>query len=668
MWSVIWWPSSTTATHRTTDLCGIAGIASLNGSPVRNARARVSTMMDMMRHRGPDQEGSWFSDDGLVALGNSRLAIVDVSNKLELPFVSSHGEARLAFNGEIYDHGDQRRSLAQSGTRFRTSSDTEVLLEGLVRHGLSYLERLDGVWAFALYQEQERRLQLCRDLLGEKPLYYAAGTEELIFASEVAPILAVMRVAPDWDFSAVACAFQFRAAPPGKTLFKDIKRLRPGYALTISPGRKQIEFVRTQQFQLEKWREFYAAEPSLNDVMEVFEEQLTLSCQRRLPSEVDFMTTLSGGIDSTLVNALLASRTDQPISSLYGHSTLVPPKQGDDLDEHEASLFTSRKLGTDHHEMIMHDRDAVGLYEENAADAFDGIFCEASTNFRQLAKYSQSLGKKVLVTSDGPDELLGGYDVDVRALQLAERGRTCRPESKARLIQRANDPDHMRNRSGSLLNWAHLVSEPFSVLPNHGGTRGSVMNTLFNANIVKSTARAFGWVDGDVVDSNESSIELSQRVALGYACTSLPDYVNTRSDKGTMRESIELRLPFQATYVAELFAATPAKWKFYKRNTSKFILRALVARHVGDSIAYRKKYGFAQPIWRVREREDWLKMCEVVGDSAIFRDFPFEKGAREFLLRPEEGRHRWMAYCLARSSERFKRELSARPASLAESV
>ena len=625
-------------------------------------------MMDMMRHRGPDQEGSWFSSDGLVALGNSRLAIVDVSNKFKLPFVSGHGKARLAFNGEIYNHVDQRRSLKQSGTRFRTTSDTEVLLEGLVRHGLSYLEQLDGVWAFALYREEERKLELCRDLLGEKPLYYAAGEEELIFSSEVAPILAVMRAVPDWDFSAVACSFQFRAAPPGKTLFKNIKRLSPGHALVMSPGCKQIEIVQTQQFHLEKWQEFYAADPGLNDVMDVFEEQLTLSCQRRFPSEVDFITTLSGGIDSTLVNAFLASKTDRRISSLYGHSTLVPPNRGDDLDEHEASLFTSRKLGTDHHEMVMHDRDAVGLYEEAAADAFDGIFCEASTNFRQLARYSRQLGKKVLVTSDGPDELLGGYDVDVRALELAERGRECRADSKARMIERAFDADHMRNRSGSLLNWAHLVSEPFSVLPNHGGTRGSVMNTLFNAETVKSTARAFGRVDDDLVGGNESSIELSQRVALGYACTSLPDYVNTRSDKGTMRESVELRLPFQATYVAELFAATPAKWRFYKRGTSKFVLRSLVAKHVGDKIAFRKKYGFAQPLWRVREQEDWLKMREVVGDSAIFQDFPFEKGAREFLLRPEEGRHRWMAYCLARSSERFKRELSAGRASYAGSA
>ena len=614
-------------------------------------------MNEMLRYRGPDQAGIWLSDDGLVSLANTRLSIVGVEDDLDLPLRPVEGRGCITFNGEIYNYRELRTDLKVKGHRFVTHTDTEVLLNGLISKGLGFLDSADGFWSFGFYDGENNKLHLARDVMGEKSLYYAVDNDELIFASEIPPILAVMARPATWNAEAVATAFQYRAAPPGETLLNEVARLHAGSVLSVTPGQRDIAIRRQQRLHPEKWRDFFARQPDKNEVLDLFEEKIRLACQRRVPDEVDYIATLSGGIDSTLVNFFLSDGGRRRISSLYAHSTEISPQRGADLSEYEASCFTARKLGTDHHEFALYGNNTAALHEEDAAASFDGIFCEAVNNFRELARYARSAGKRVLVTSDGPDELIGGYDVDLRAYQLSLRSANCDPALEDAMISRAFDANHMAGKSGSLINWAYLQSEPFAVRPNHGGTRPEVMLTLFDAPLARSPAKKFGQIHTDYQSITEA-LDLSQKIALGYVCSSLPDYVNTRSDRGTMRESVELRLPFQAPYVAELFIAVPAELRFKGGRWSKYLLRALVARHVGDEVAYRGKYGFAQPIWRNAAGAGKLRMREAVADSPIFRDLPFRKGAREFLIRPGEERHCWMAYCLAKTYERFQREFN----------
>lgn len=636
---------------------------SLSSRSVVEPKSRLSVMNRLLRHRGPDQAGIWVSDDGLLGLANTRLSIVGVEDKLELPLADAERLGRITFNGEIYNYRELRTALQGKGKRFRTHTDTEVLLCGLLDKGLAFVDEADGFWSFAFHDTRDRTLHLARDLMGEKCLYYAIDGDELVFASEIPPILAVLRHSPSWDVEAIACSFQYRAAPPERTLFEQIRRLPAGFSLSLTPGRRDMRLRRLQTLRPEKWQEFFAREPKLEEVLDVFEEHIRLSCTRRIPAEVDYISTLSGGIDSTLINVFLSDHGARRISSLFAHSSALAPKRGSDLSEYEASCFTSRKLHTDHHEFTMYGDDSASLHAEDAGGSFDGIFCEAVDNFRELARYGHSVGKRVLVTSDGPDELLGGYDVDLRAYRLSTRFDRCDANTKNALMDRAFDADHMAGKSSSLLNWAYLQSEPFAVRPNHGGTRPEVMAELFGEPLASAPAKQFGQIPVDYAPAAKN-LDVSQRMALGYATSSLPDYVNTRSDRGTMRESVELRLPFQAPYLAELFIALPAQWRFQGGRWSKFILRQLVARYVGDEIAYRNKYGFAQPIWRGHAGLQRLPMHEAVADSPIFREFPFRKDAREFVLRPGQERHCWMAFCLAKSYERFQREF-ARPAAMA---
>ena len=638
-------------------MCGIAGIVSLSDRPISDARSRLSAMISLLNHRGPDGAGLWVSEDGLVGLANTRLSIVGVHDSFDLPMRSTERGDVLTFNGEIYNYRELRAQLAAHGARFRTGTDTEVLLAGLSSEGPEFVQRADGVWSFGFFDERSRVLHLARDLMGEKSLFYAVTAGELVFASEIPPILAAAQESPTWDFDSVVCAFQYRAAPPGRTLLNEVRRLRAGFCLTVTPGSSDLRQRRLQRLAPEKWQEFFARDPGLDEVVEAFEEQIQRACDRRVPAEVDYISTLSGGIDSALVNVFLSNRGTRRITTLYGHSTRQSPQRGTDLSEYDASCLTAQRLDTDHQAFSMYSDDAVAVYAEEAANSFDGVFCEGATQFRLLARQARSAGKRVLITSDGPDELFAGYDVDIRAVQLGARFAQCDDSVRRALMRRASDVEHMRGKSSALLNWAYTAGEPFAVRPNHGGTRPEVMATLFGPVPAAVPVKSFGRVDDDYADLVQG-MDTSQKMGMAYACTSLPDYVNTRSDRGTMRESIELRLPLQATYLAELMVASPAKWRIRNGTWSKFILRCLVQRYIGDAVAFRGKYGFARPIWMIPEQAAKLDMREVVAGSAIFHAVPFEPKAREFVLSPGQERHLWMAYCLAQTYERLTNEFA----------
>jgi len=637
-------------------MCGIAAIVSLSGRPVIDAKRRISRMTTALRHRGPDRQGIFLSEDGLIAIGNTRLAIVDVATDFDVPMLARDSGAVLSYNGEIFNHDDERRRLSGSGVRFDSRSDTEVMLKGLVEEGPAFLERLDGFWSFVLYRPDRRSVLIGRDLLGEKHVFYRVENNELLVASEIPPILAASAGPNTIDFDAVASAFRFRAAPPTRTLLQDIRRLEAGTNLSVTCGRPDLAIARGRRLRPEKWLDFFAADPTEEQVVDLYQQAIEQACGIRVPKEVDFRATLSGGLDSALVNVFARRQGGRPLNSIYGSTSRVPPKRGDDLDEMAASVFTAERLGNKHDIIDLIEESCVPLYEGQARNALDGLFCEGVVAYQQLAQHTARTGGRVLIMSDGPDELIGGYDVDIAAYRLerkfaripVRRAAAQWLTSKAwrhRLI-----PASARNR---LLNWSHLSADPFFFRPVHGGTRPEVMETLFPAENVQSSLDAYGTIPEDYREL-ASSLDLSQRMALSYATRSLPDYFNLRSDRGTMTESIEVRLPFQSPALVELMIGTPAKWRFMGGQWTKFVLRQLVAKHVGPEIAYRGKYGFAFPAWSVPELARRIDMPSVIGDSTIFNDLPFAIGAKDFVMRPDQQRHQWMAYCLAHVCERLK--------------
>jgi len=639
-------------------MCGIAGIASLDGRPLNNPGDALRRMLKLMRHRGPDQDGIYIADDGLTALGNSRLSIVGVDEKPDLPMVDTRREAVLAFNGEIYNHAPLRRSIQSCGREFSTKTDTEVLLNGLLQKGTRFLEECDGVWAFAMLFRQTGQLVLCRDLMGEKPLYYSVFGGRLFFASEVAPLLAVLPLeAIGFDRDAVITAFQYRAAPPHQSVMRGIERLGPGEMLTLKPGRPDLEFSTALKLTPDEQVEFFRGNPNENQILDRYTEALAEACAIRVPSEVDYIATLSGGLDSTLINCFLARDLPDGHDTLFGESGTESPQRGADLSEKDAAAHTAKLLGTRHHVLSMLGETAARIYRDSAADSFDGVFCEGSADFGILAEHVQNRKKRVIILSDGPDELLTGYRVDGQTLADARRMSRSRkgPALAAEILAAAR---RGRPVSGRLLNWA-FVAEDTAVRPNHGGSAPPDMATLFGPDAFETAFKRYGRISRDYEDLGPS-VDLSQRLSLGYACTSLPDYVNTRSDRGTMRQSVEARLPFQSRKVVELMLATPEEWRVGDGTSTKHVLRRLVERLVGKQISGRGKYGFAQPLWTAPGMRSKLEVDEVIAGSPVFEELGFQKDARDFLLKPSNGRFAWMAMCLALSHQRLHDQLMVR--------
>jgi len=631
-------------------MCGIAGIVSLNSGPVHNIKSRSSLMSKMLYHRGPDYDGVWVSEEKTIALINTRLSIVDSTNKFAVPYISNSCKSVLTYNGEIYNYKELSNYLSSQGVLLKTKSDTEILAEGIEKEGINFLNKIDGFFSFAYFDKANNKLILSRDLIGEKSLFYIFDGQELIFCSEIAPIIAVLQGTSSIDYSQIYAAFKYRAADPGKTIIKNIYRLEGGEAIFINLNNKNIKKQFIQKFNFEDWLDFFNSNPSEEKVLDIYEENLYKNIKFRVPEEVGFSCTLSGGIDSALIGIFSSNYSKNKIKTIYAHSTDTPPlREGDYLNEFEASKISSNYISNCHDDFSMFEMDAVKNYINAAKNSFDGVFCEGLPSFSMLAQFNRELGRKVLLLSDGPDDLIGGYEIDKNLCQDSEK-------LELNKIQNGEISKKFKIDEGERkFNIQNFKFNPFNFNTIHGGTSKNVIENIFNFSVLNKPNKKFGTIP-ERYKSLLSDLDVSQRIALSYASYSLPDHFNLRIDRGAMAHSVEPRVPFQALSIVNMMIATPISWR-YKKNNTKYLLRKIVERHIGKKIAYRKKYGFAQPVWKNKFISNTLKMHEELKSSNFFSNGIFKKSSKDFLLSEyniSKQRHIWMAYCAMKSMEHLK--------------
>lgn len=636
-------------------MCGVAGIFSLTGKPIKDAQDRITCMTRLLDHRGPDHWGVTVTGDELLALGNTRLAIVDPEARPDLPLASVDGCTILSFNGEIYDYLDVRRDLEDAGVVFRTRTDTEVLLEGLRRKGYDILERLDGVWAFAYYDCDARRLLLSRDLMGERHLFYRIANGELIFASEMIPILIDYGLSLQLDFEAVVTALCFNAAPQGGTLVEGIKRLWPGHNLVAEVGAAVREY-RYRKLHPEKWLDFFCAKPSLDSVLDTFEDLLNRAVTRRLPRDVRFFSTLSGGLDSAIISMAASDYGQRRIRTMFALSTDTSPQHhSEELSEYASSQITAKKYNTDHTVVRVNNEAVVPVLSRLVGDGFDGCLV-GSEFFEMLGKKTREENTKVILLSDGPDELVGGYEVDRRAYEVDRMHQ----QQRARFeMFKAISTFRFGRRVLQWLDHARLIIppkisyEPFNFIPNHQNHNPDLLANILPEHIIAIAMGNYGTIDsayGDLV----REMDYTQLRALSYATQSLPDMSNLRADKGFMRASVEVRMPFQAPEMVDFLVALTAPFRFGNGNTSKWLLRKIVERRVGPEVSTRSKHGASAPLWKIPAVNETLRIEETLGATRLLDDMPFKSGTREFLLRPDNAKTRWAVFTIANTYERLQ--------------
>jgi asparagine synthase (glutamine-hydrolysing) len=601
-------------------MCGIAGIVSLSGKSITDVELKAKKMIKHLDHRGPDSNGYYVTKDKKVLLVNTRLSIVDVKDNFQVPILSTNKPSVLTYNGEIFNHAAYKKEMKKRGVKFRTNSDTETFLELINTKGLEFLNDVDGFWGFGHLDLESGELTIGRDVFGKKHVFYYQDADYFVFSSEVNAILSVVNKNFSINQDSLVSCLRFRCPPQKETLVNDVHKLLPGEVIKINKGHIKSKVM--WKFNPLQWLGFFKLRPSDDAIIEVFDEMISNSCRLRMPSEVNFMSSLSGGIDSSLICMTLSSLRKKPIRTIFAKSTRkVFDSSQDELDELTASQYSSDILKTNHHIFSMLNDSCVNDYYRSADNSFDGFLCEGLVSFYQLAREVRGQGAKVLMLSDGPDEYFTGYTRDIESIPFIEK------------------------QKGS-----------FRFRTAHGGSKDDFLKSILsNEAYFECDSNSYGTIP--VYYANEAKhLDACQKMALSYAARSMPDHYNLRTDRATMLSSVELRLPFQTRDLIEFSMALPKSMRINNANLGKKILRVQVENKLGKSISMRSKHGFASPAWWDKAMSERLMLKDYVQSSDIFDILPFKKSAKDAVLSPGNGRYIWMMFCLGRVNERLKKQ------------
>jgi asparagine synthase (glutamine-hydrolysing) len=577
-------------------MCGIAGFLAPSGDKSAEAlRSIAASMAETLRHRGPDDAGSWADPGGGVALGFRRLAVIDRSATGAQPMHSHDGRFTIVYNGELYNFQELRADLRHLGHEFRGTSDTEVLLAGLAEWGLSgVLERANGMFAFAAWNHERRELALARDRFGEKPLFWARHGEAVLFGSQLSAVRAFPGFRPEIDREALTDFLRYGHVPAPHTIFGEVHSLEPATVLVFAPGSSpQPKRYWAAELLLDTPRVPFSAE----DAIEVLAERLSDSVRRRLVSDVGVGSFLSGGTDSALVTAVA--------QSLLPHSlpTFTVSFEDSKYDEGPAAAAIARHLGTEHHELRLSTNDLAGLIPRLSA-AFDEPFADSSQLPTLALSHFARRDITVALTGDAGDELFGGYDRH-RAARFLERTIRLPGVPRRALLVRMAKSSHLVARL------ARVAAGPLS---KSGGFRNSeaILTKLLWGMSAHDLSEAYRslvsiWQDPGalVVGGTERPAPtvptagrdscLSERVMLLDLVSYLPNDILVKVDRCSMSASLEARLPFLDPEVATFAWSLPSSLRIH-RGQGKAVIRGLLARHLPPELIPHRKLGFAVPI------------------------------------------------------------------------
>lgn len=590
-------------------MCGISGF--VGGFE----QSLISEMNAAQVHRGPDGHGVWEQPQHEVSLGHVRLAILDLSDTAAQPMVSADNRFVLTYNGEIYNFKELRRRLIGAGHRFRSSGDTEVLLAGLTEWGVNLVEQLNGIFAFALWDNHKRELVLARDPLGVKPIHYAEpapGT--LLFASEIKALLVHPNLTPEPDFIALQQHLAYGHTSGDRTAFRGIRRLPPGSTLRWSGA--------TTSYRIQRYRQLEIGAGHLENrsaATEQLREVLTRATERQLVADVPTGTFLSGGLDSSLLT-VIAARQTAPLRCF----TTCCPSADNHLDQAAADLPHARRLAKEHqlrlHEIQM-TSDVASLLPKLVHHLDEPIADPAVIACYLISKLARDNGTKVLLSGQGADELFGGYP-RYRAMQATAW------LEHVPLNVRQGLSSLSRRLPGSLAGSAGAAIRRLRRLLSavHHDPLQRFLNYCTNVpvdevqNILCSDVRA---ELGAQTATTECLVQMRSRPGRHMnrflqrdQSVYLPNHNLLYTDKMSMAVGVEVRVPFLDCEVVRLVNQMPNEWKI-RRGQTKAVLRDASRSLVPNSIIDRKKAGFGAP-YRTWLRNDLeLMWHDLTNETAI---------------------------------------------------
>jgi asparagine synthase (glutamine-hydrolysing) len=563
-------------------MCGITGIFDFDGASVDPPRLRAMT--DALRHRGPDGAGEYF--DGPVGLGHRRLSIIDIDGGAQ-PIGNEDDSVQLVFNGEIYNFIELRRELVAAGHRFRTRSDTEVIVHAYEQWGPDCVARFNGIFAFALWDAPRRRLFLARDHLGVKPLYYLRVGALLLFGSEIKALLAHPACPRAVDRVALGQLFALRYVPSPRTLFEGIRKLPPGHSMLVdSDG---LEVMRHWSFIPEQRNG--AREDALVDE---YESLLENAVRLQLRSDVPVGLFLSSGVDSASLLAMMRKHLGGPL-----HTFTIGFEGGERSNENADARALAQRFDADHDEMIVTAADYEQYYERSLWDLEEPVGNESAAAFHFVSLIA-ARKVKVVLTGQGADEPWAGYHRHL-GVQLSEHYRKL-PAVAQHLIRDAvlALPRNERLKRGVL---SLDEPDPLTRFAKVYAFYSPAMRAqLFNADLRSDAAvhgtdrcHALAHLQHDVrgLDPVSQMLYMDTRA-------SLPDDLLMVNDKMSMANSIESRVPFLDRRVVEFVENLPVRYKL-RHATGKYLHKKALERWLPRAVVHARKKGFENPV------QQWLR-------------------------------------------------------------
>lgn len=607
-------------------MCGIVGLLDPRHEREDRLAAMAIRMAENLIHRGPDDAGHWTEPDGTIALGFRRLAVVDLTPLGHQPMTSSNGRWVVVFNGEIYNYRDLRRKLSGEGAAFRGNSDTEVLLASIQQWGVERaLGAIEGMFAIGLWDRDRRELHLVRDRFGEKPLYYGWTEGRFTFASELKAIASLPGFTANLDRDAVALYLRRNCIPAPFTVYQGYLKLLPGHMVTIPvesrPGTTPAPRAYWSALVEAESAKLQTLVGSTRELTDGLEKVLLQSVSSRMVADVPVGAFLSGGVDSSLIVALMQKQSTKPIHTFtVGYADHA-------YDESGEAAAVAHHLGTSHSTLQVSDRDVAELIPQ-LSGIWDEPFADASQIPVLLLSRLARSAVTVSLSGDGGDELFAGYNRHAWLERMWSRAGTLSP-----LVRRAvgNGLGHIPH---SMINTASSFAK---VLPVRWQIRNpsNKMVKLAKILVTSSPEEAYltlishwdstesmvmgageGYSDNLDVLSLRAFSGITERMLLMDLTTYLPDDILTKLDRAAMAVSLETRTPFLDRDVFRFAWRLPMEMKL-RENTTKWILREVLYRHVPAALIERPKTGFGLPLggWLRGSLKPWAE--ELLGESRL---------------------------------------------------
>ena len=588
-------------------MCGIAGAMEFGGRTLEPTS--IERMVAVLSHRGPERQAVHLLADGStrVGLGHARLKIIDLSDNAAQPMCSDDGATVIAFNGEIYNYRELRAQLQQRGVRFRTTSDTEVILRWYEAEGAGCVKRFEGMFAFAVWDRRKRELLLARDRVGKKPLFYAADAARIVFASEIKALLQYPGIEAAVHHQMLPAFFLYGYVPSPQTLYRHILQLPPGHLARVSAsGSVRLEAY----WELPLPGPASAQPPSLVEASTHVRELLTEAVRRRLIADVPLGAFLSGGLDSSIVVGLMRQLTQEPVRTFSIGFSDQPH-----FDETRYARLAAQRFGTRHTEFFM-EPIAIDLVERLVWH-HDGPFADSSAIPTYVLSGLTQQHVTVALTGDGGDELFAGY-LRFAAAAMGER----------------------------IPRWVRVaIGRACSGLPTWGDVRGPVrraqkfargialplierfvrFNSIFYDDLplllpdqqeLDGSPAALQLLEPSLHRSRDSST-LTRLLDVNLK-TYLLDDLLVKTDRCSMAHALEARSPFLDRALMEYVFALPDEMKL-RGGTTKYLLRRAFADLVPSEILQRGKMGFGVPLqaWFSADLRDHLHDTLLAPDAKL---------------------------------------------------